>query len=236
MKILFSPSEEKNFIYKENCNEPFSFLQDLLFGANVREDFVKNYLKYLKDSTTNELSKILGMKNISLDKLSAASNLHTANTIESILLYNGIAFKALDIRTLPKDSLNFLFDNVLIFSNLFGCIRANDKIPYYKLKQGETFFKNSIFSLYDRFKEPLFEYLKDSDVLDLRAEFYIKAFALPYPHTKAEFYKNNKKVSHQSKHYRGLLLRNLALNKKEPFKIRDIKQNGFIKIIQYEVD
>ena len=41
---------------------------------------------------------------------------------------------------LEKSSQKYIDDNVLIFSNLFGVLKASDVIPDYKLKQGESFY------------------------------------------------------------------------------------------------
>lgn len=237
MKILFSPSEEKNLIYK--YKEDSTFINNLLFNnlSNFRENIIKQYLSTLKLASSNDISKLLGSKKISLDILSACSNLLNATTTESIYLYNGVAFKALDIHSLPKSAISFLMNNVIIFSNLFGAIRASDKIPYYKLKQGENIGNYNLNSIYKIFKDELDSYLKNEEVLDLRAEIYIKAYSPNIPTTIVEFYKNGKKLSHYSKYYRGILLREIALNNGivEPFKLLDKKKIGLIEIISYEI-
>lgn len=237
MKILFSPSEEKNLIYQHR--EDSTFLDSLLFKSlkDFRVDIIKEYLNALKSSSTEQLSNLLGSKTISLDMLSACSNLLNASSIESIYLYNGVAFKALDIKSLKDSAVSYLMEHVIIFSNLFGAIRSSDKIPYYKLKQGESVGKYSLKYIYANFKDELNSYLYNHEVLDLRAEVYIKAYSPNVPTKIVEFYKNGKKVSHYSKYYRGILLREIALNKKfvEPFKLLDKKQVGLREILSYEV-
>ncbi|RDU62420.1 peroxide stress protein YaaA [Helicobacter sp. MIT 14-3879] len=245
MKILFSPSEEKNLIYKDKNNSYLLFMQSLLFNNlyNFRKDVLNQYLDFLINANSNDIARILGSKKVNLDILSACNNIPYANTIESIFLYNGVAFKALDINTLPKDSVDYLLNNVIIFSNLFGAIRAKDKIPYYKLKQNEKFGKYNISSFYNGFKNELDKYLKNEEVLDLRAEIYIKAYSPNIPTTIVEFYKNNKKVSHHSKLYRGILLREIALKKQldicnldfKNFKLCDVKKIELKTILKYEI-
>lgn len=237
MKILFSPSEEKNLIYQ--YREDSSFLDNLLFKnlRDFRANIIEEYLNTLKSSSTEQLSNLLGSKTISLDMLSACSNLLNASSVESIFLYNGVAFKALDIKSLKDSALSYLMENVIIFSNLFGAIRSCDKIPYYKLKQGESFGKYSLKYIYKHFRDELDSYLSNDLVLDLRAEVYIKAYSPNVPTKIVEFYKNGKKVSHYSKYYRGILLREIAINKKfvEPFKLLDKEQVGLREILRYEV-
>lgn len=234
MKILFSPSEEKRFIYTNCDNLEWQFLDSLLFGAAARVGFVKEYISFLKSDDDSKMS-VLGSNNVEV--LNATINLDMANTVESIHLYNGVAFKALDLYSLPSDSISFIYENVIIFSNLFGPIRASDKIPFYKLKQGKKFLNKTINVLYNDFKKELDNYLTGELILDLRAEFYLKAYKLNMPHIRVEFFKNGKKSTHFSKHYKGVLLRHMALNKTyvEPFKILDIKKDDLAKILQYDV-
>lgn len=240
MNILFSPSEDKNLIYKKNLNIKFDFLNNLFFGLKgFRKNLLNDYLEVLKTHQNSEIAKILGFKitKIDADVLCACNNLDCSNLVESIFLYNGVAFKALNIHTLPQESVEFLYKNLIIFSNLFGPIKASDKIPFYKLKQGQVFKNNDIFKIYTPFKNCLDRYLQNDEVLDLRAKFYIKAYKLDFPHTKVEFYRNGVKSSHYSKYYRGLLLRHIALSKSftSPFKLINTKFKDYVKILQYDV-
>ncbi len=240
MIVLFSPSEDKNFIYETNNNKDFSFLDNLIFNElnSHRLDILNSYIKFLKYSSSRDIARIFGQKIIKdLDTISACSNICNANIIQSIYLYNGVAFKALDMKSIPKHGIDFIMNNVIIFSNLFGAIRASDKIPYYKLKQGESFFDNNINSIYKGFDTVLDNYLKGNEILDLRAEFYNKAYKIKFPHTKINFIKNGKKSTHYAKYYRGLLLRNIAINGKitHPFKLISSRIANNIRILEYEV-
>ena len=239
MIVLFSPSEDKNFIYKNNENSDFDFLNHLIFNElnSHRLKIIKSYMDFIKHSTNGEISRIFGQKTLNLDMINACSNLNCANTTESIYLYSGVAFKALDIHSIPNNGLDFIMNNVIIFSNLFGVIRASDKIPYYKLKQGEIFLNNDINEVYKGFNVMLDKYLKDNEILDLRAGFYQKAYKLELPHTKVEFFKNGKKSTHYSKYYRGLLLRNIAINGEitSPFQLISSRTSGIARILEYEV-
>ncbi|WP_226812733.1 peroxide stress protein YaaA [Aliarcobacter butzleri] len=86
-------------------------------------------------------------------------------------------------------------------------------IPEYKLKQGETFDNLKIEKFYcDSFSSKLDEFLKDEDVIDLRAGFYEKFYQIKKPYTTMKFIKDGKVVSHWAKAYRGIILRLLAQN------------------------
>ena len=57
--------------------------------------------------------------------------------MRAIERYNGIAFNYLNYNNLHNDSKNYLHNNLLIFSNLFGVLRADDMIPEYRLQQNK---------------------------------------------------------------------------------------------------
>ncbi len=56
------------------------------------------------------------------------------------------------------------------------------------------------------------EYLKDEDIIDLRAGFYEKFYKIEKPYTTMKFIKDGKVVSHWAKAYRGIILKLLAQN------------------------
>ncbi len=246
MKILFSPSEDKHLIKDDTSTTnpvPFGFLKDLLFGnelESTRLKFASAYKRFLETASNAEIMKLFGItlnNSNNIDILVSCANLDISKCVESILLYSGVAYKALNIAALPQNAKDFLYENVIIFSNLFGAIMAKDNIPYYKLKQGERFGNYNINALYRHFKKPLDDLLEGEEIIDLRAEYYIKAYMPPFPHTKVEFYKNGKKLSHTQKHYRGLLLRDIALHKRfdPPFTLINTKQDKYTRILQYDI-
>jgi len=53
-------------------------------------------------------------------------------------------------------------------------------------------------------------YLKDEEILDLRAGFYDKFYKPAKPYTTLKFIKEGKVVSHWAKAYRGIVLREIA--------------------------
>ena len=64
----------------------------------------------------------------------------------------------------------------------------------------------------DNFSKVLDEYLKDEDIIDLRAGFYEKFYKIEKPYTTMKFIKDGKVVSHWAKAYRGIILKLLAQN------------------------
>lgn len=116
---------------------------------------------------------------------------------------------------------------------------AGDEIFEYKLKQGEKIDKLNIEKFYkEHFSLAIDNWLKDDDILDLRAEFYEKFYEIKKPFTTFKVIKNGKVVSHYAKAYRGIILREIAkarietideLSKLnlENLMLIDIKKNGF---------
>ena len=244
MKILFSPSESKTTLC---TNKPFdenSFIFPELYKERLK--ILKHYDKFLQNSNLEQISKIFGIKNLKDSKL-LRTNIFEKETIKAILRYDGIAYKHLDYRSLDDLSRDFIDNNVLIFSNLFGCISAKDLLPEYKLKQGEKLPGLNIENFYkNNFSNKIDELLKNDDVVDLRAEFYEKFYDIKKPFTTFKFLKNGKVVSHYAKAYRGFILRQIAKNnikntkdlgrmQIENLKLTDIKQIGLKSEILLEI-
>ena len=134
--------------------------------------------------------------------------------MKAINRYDGVAFDYLEYSKLNKNEQDYIDNNVLIFSNLFGPISSGDLIPDYKLKQGETFNNLKIEKFYnDNFSQILDEYLQNEDIIDLRAGFYEKFYKINKPYTTMKFIKDGKVVSHWAKAYRGIVLKLLSMNK-----------------------
>ncbi|PAF52051.1 peroxide stress protein YaaA [Helicobacter sp. 13S00477-4] len=213
MKILFSPSEAKNLSEIISEQEDFSFLDTLvLHHEGVKENVLK-YLDILKQED-NVICKLFGVKKLGsiLREMFLCANLAKTSKMEAIRLYSGVAYKALDFENLPFNAKEYILENVMIFSNLFGMVRAKDFLPFYKCNQHFKYEDFSLNELYDRLSSKIDLYLEDHKILDLRAEVYLKAYGLKNMHTRIEFLKNGKKVSHYAKYYRGIYLKELSMN------------------------
>ncbi|WP_300790948.1 YaaA family protein [Helicobacter sp. UBA3407] len=241
MWILFSPSEKKCLEHKkaqEKQGEPF--YQDFICKESL-EEALKAYQEFLQSAKESEIQQLFGAKHLVLEELACAQNLMESPLLPAVLRYCGIAFSALDFEHLRQESQDYLKQHLLIFSNLFGPLRAMDKIPYYDLKQGESFENKSVKfntkQFYLKNTKKIWEYLLESasgnpkkspkslEILDLRAGFYQKCFnvnKLPMYLNAQEsvvyepiFVKNGKVISRYAKHYRSILLRACAIEKLE---------------------
>jgi cytoplasmic iron level regulating protein YaaA (DUF328/UPF0246 family) len=190
IKILLAPSESKfdGFTY-ENINQDTFIFKNLY---EKRLDAIKEYIDFSNDK-----------------------DILKRETIEAIKRYNGVAFEALDFNTLSSQSQIYIKQNTIIFSNIFGPINANDFIPNYVFKQGTKIPNFNIEKFYkENFTDQLDEYLKDEIIVDLRAKHYEKYYKIDKNknYITYKFIKNGKVVSHYAKKYRGILLRNMAIN------------------------
>ncbi len=210
MKILFSPSETK---YKGGTKEPMSqdtFLFPDLFAYRMRA--VTKYQSFLDTATDDQLAKLFGTKKSDLISY-YKGNLLEKELMKAIERYDGVAYDYLQYKELEDVAQKYIDTNVIIFSNLYGPILASNKVQDYKLKQMEKLDDFVLEKYYkEHFSDHLDEFLRDEDILDLRAGFYEKFYTISKPYTTMKFIKDGKVVSHWAKAYRGIVLREMSKN------------------------
>ncbi len=214
MKILLAPAEiklsggEGQPISKDNFSFPLIY--------EKRLEVLEEYERFLKSSSLEELSVWFGLKK--LDDVEKYSHLlKNKPTMKAINRYVGVAFEALDYTSLKQKEQKFIDENVLLFSNLFGVLKAFDLIPDYKYKQGSSLPSINVEKFYkENLKDILDEYLGD-EVVDLRAGYYDKFYKPTAATITFKFLKDGKVVSHWAKHYRGLVVRAIAEQNIENF-------------------
>ncbi len=207
MKILLAPSETKI----SGGTEPFS-LETLRFKDLLphRTQLLHAYINVIQKGDITELSNMFGLKK-EADILKHKRDIIHEPTMKAIERYTGVAFDYLSYGELDRNAQTYLHDNLLIFSNLFGILRADDLIPEYRLQQGkpigdikpEQFYKPLL-------QERLDSYLEGEDILDIRAGFYDKYYKPALSYTTLKFIKDGKVVSHWAKAYRGIVLKEIA--------------------------
>ena len=209
MKILLAPSETKISGGTQNFD-----LNSLLFPqlTPIRKKILHQYINILQKNDFFTLSKMFGLKK------EADINCHNRDiiyelTMKAVERYTGVAFDYLKYSELNKDSQNYIDKNVILNSNLFGFLRADDMIPEYRLKQGEAVGELKTEKLYKEQSHLMEKFLEDEDVLDLRAIFYDKFYKPTKEYTTLKFIKEGKVVSHWAKAYRGIVLREIAIAK-----------------------
>ncbi|QEZ88249.1 YaaA family protein [Aliarcobacter cibarius] len=244
MKILFSPSETKIGGGDIKCIDKNSFIFPELFEKRL--EILEKYNNYLKNASNNDLEKLFGTKKIEVIE-KYKQDIFKSPIMKAIQRYEGVAYDYLNYNSLEVSAQKYIDENTLIFSNIFGVIKADDKIPDYKLKQGESFENLKIDKFYsDNFSQTLDNYLLDEDILDLRAGFYEKFYTIKKPYLTMKFIKEGKVVSHFAKAYRGEILKLLALKNIKTFEqllnlqienlsIVEIKEQKLKKEIVYTI-
>jgi cytoplasmic iron level regulating protein YaaA (DUF328/UPF0246 family) len=207
MKILLAPSETK----KSGGTAAFA-PQVLLFESLLpyRSKLLHGYMNCIQNGDMTTLSKLFGITKVT-DILTYKTDIIHELTLKAIERYSGVAFDYLDYPHLDTMAQQYIDEHVILFSNLFGPIRASDLIPEYKLKQGASIGELKPEKIYCEHASALLDiYLEDDDILDLRAGFYDKFYKPSKPYTTLKFIKEGKVVSHWAKAYRGLVLRAIA--------------------------
>ncbi|NLA34404.1 MAG: peroxide stress protein YaaA [Actinobacteria bacterium] len=84
-------------------------------------------------------AKLLGVKGAALESARAANRaVLSAPTQPAILRYTGVLYDAFDYPSLSPAIKKRAAQQVVIFSGLWGAVRAGDPIPHYKLKMGAS--------------------------------------------------------------------------------------------------
>ena len=207
MKILLAPSETKKTGGELSFNPDSLLFKEL---APHRMKLLHTYINVLQQGDMQVLSKMFGIKK-EADILKHKKDIIHELTMKAIERYTGVAFEYLGYEKLHTKAQAYVDKHVILFSNLFGPIRASDLIPEYKLKQGEAVGEIKTEKFYNEHSAHLMEaYLANEEILDLRAGFYDKFYKPTKPYTTLKFIKNGKVVSHWAKAYRGIVLREIA--------------------------
>ncbi len=122
MKILLAPSETK-ISGGENSFDPGTLLFKTLTSHRMK--LLHNYTNVLQQGDMQVLSKMFGLKK-EADILKHKRDIIHELTMKAIERYTGVAFDYLGYDALNKKSQTYIDTHVIIFSNLFGPIKASD--------------------------------------------------------------------------------------------------------------
>jgi cytoplasmic iron level regulating protein YaaA (DUF328/UPF0246 family) len=203
LKILFSPSEGKKSGGTENKRELFC-------SYKAREEILNEYMHVIENKNEEDISKLFGLKNFT-DCKPYICDIFSSPLMSAIERYQGVAYDYLGYVSLHEEAKEYLKQNTVIFSNLYGAILGGDSIANYKVHQGNSIGKFVPDRFYkDRFTYQLDLYFAKDEILDLRAGYYDKFYKVTKPYTTLKFLKDGKTVSHWAKAYRGIVLREVA--------------------------
>lgn len=224
MKVIFSPSKEMKV---GELNSPFSFSPKF-------KDESKEILNILKNLDKNQIEKIMKIKGELLEETyNNIINYELNPEIKAINLYNGVAFKKLELESYNSKELEYLNNSLIILSAMYGALNPFDNIKKYRLDMTMKISENSLYSFWS---EKVTVYinellLQDNEkiLLNLASNEYSKMInkkALNFKMITIDFkeFKNGKylSVSSFSKQGRGMLLNYLIKN--QITNIEDIKK------------
>ncbi len=209
MKILLAPSETKT-IYNDSKFD----IEKLLFASDlpIRSECLDKYNEIISSNNADNINEIFGLKKQSDIEFYKQVIDENSPACKAIKLYTGVAFDYLNYSSLDFKAQKHIDDSVIIFSNLFGAVRASDSLTLYRLQQGKSLGELKTEALYKKSSSLLLDKLLiDEDILDIRAGYYDKFYTPNKSYTTLKFLKDGKVVSHYAKAYRGKVLREIAL-------------------------
>ena len=229
MKIIFSPSKEMR---EENIFEN----KKIEFTESKFKDKTNILIGILKEKSLSEIENIMKLKGKLLNKTyKDIQDYDKLKFIPAISMYYGVSFKELNLEDYSEKSLEYLKNNLLILSALYGVLLAFDLVKKYRLDMTMSIIDKG---LYNFWKKDINDYIsnilsKDEVLLNLASgEFSklidnkkISMINIDFKEEKDGVYKS---VSTYSKKARGQFLNYLIKNQIANLEdIKKIKLDGY---------
>ena len=229
MKIIFSPSKEMR---EENIFES----KKIEFTESKFKDKTNILIGILKEKSLSEIENIMKLKGKLLNKTyKDIQDYDKLKFIPAISMYYGVSFKELNLEDYSEKSLEYLKNNLLILSALYGVSLAFDLLKKYRLDMTMSIIDKG---LYNFWKKDINDYIsnifsKDEVLLNLASgEFSklidnkkISMINIDFKEEKDGAYKS---VSTYSKKARGQFLNYLIKNQIANLEdIKKIKLDGY---------
>lgn len=229
MKIIFSPSKEMR---EENIFEN----KKIEFTGSKFKDKTNILIGILKEKSLSEIENIMKLKGKLLNKTyKDIQDYDKLKFIPAISMYYGVSFKELNLEDYSEKSLEYLKNNLLILSALYGVLLAFDLVKKYRLDMTMSIIDKG---LYNFWKKDINDYIsnilsKDEVLLNLASgEFSklidnkkISMINIDFKEEKDGAYKS---VSTYSKKARGQFLNYFIKNQIDNLEdIKKIKLDGY---------
>lgn len=216
MKIIISPTKTmKRKAYTSKKSVPF-FLDKSLKLRSILEDYDKVKIKKnfkVSDKLTEKIHDFYQKPK---------------EPIAAINLYEGLAFKNMELETFSENDLDFLKEHLYIMSAMYGALRPYDHIMEYRLDYIMKFEKN----LYDYWTKALTDLLKDEDVIiNLASNEFLKSISHPNIIDIHLLDEKGRALSTQAKMGRGNMIAYITKNK-----ITDIEKLKEYSNLDYKFD
>ena len=229
MKIIFSPSKEmrEENIFKNKKIE---------FTESKFKDKTNILIDILKEKSISEIENIMKLKGELLNKTyKDIQDYDKLKSIPAISMYYGVSFKELNLEDYSEKSLEYLKNNLLILSALYGVLLAFDLLKKYRLDMTMSIIDKG---LYNFWKKDINDYIsnilsKDEVLLNLASGEFSKMIdskkiSIINVDFKEERDGAYKSVSTYSKKARGQFLNYLVKNEIDNLEdIKKIKLEGY---------
>ncbi|WP_300358248.1 YaaA family protein [Fusobacterium sp.] len=224
MKIVFSPSKTMKF---KEIN--FSSSKEIRFL-----DKTDILVKRLKEFSIEEIGKLFKLKGELLEK--TYENIRDFSSLESseaLSLYDGVTFRQLETDRYTENNIDYLNENLFIFSALYGVLSPNTKIKPYRLDMTISFLDESLYKFWQEDINNYLEKYRDEVFINLASKEFSKL--LDYKKFKVvdvEFRQNVngtlKNISTEGKKARGMLLNYMTINNiLDVEKIKEFSEEGY---------
>ena len=229
MKIIFSPSKEMR---EENIFEN----KKIEFTEPKFKDKTNILIDILKEKSLSEIENIMKLKGKLLNKTyKDIQDYDKLKFIPAISMYYGVSFKELNLEDYSEKSLEYLKNNLLILSALYGVLLAFNLVKKYRLDMTMSIIDKG---LYNFWKKDINDYIsnilsKDEVLLNLASGKFsklidnkkISMINIDFKEEKDGVYKS---VSTYSKKARGQFLNYLIKNQIANLEdIKKIKLDGY---------
>jgi cytoplasmic iron level regulating protein YaaA (DUF328/UPF0246 family) len=220
MLILLPPSEGKAM---PEAGDPLD-LGSLAFAEELgpRRDQLLDALEQLGGKSVGRAVKALGISAGQAGEVELNAGLRGAPAAPASEVYTGVLYERLDLAGLPAAARRRARREVLIASALWGVVRPEDRIPYYRFSAKARLRRIGPPSAW--WRDALAEAMPDKPgdlVVDMRSAAYSAAWkprqaTLLSVRAFTEQGGKRKTVSHMAKAVRGEVARALLLAKKSP--------------------
>jgi len=220
MRILLPPSEGKA---KPEGGEPVA-LDSLAFAVELGEKraALLDGLERLGGISVGRAVKALGISAGQAEEVAVDAGLRQAPAAPAAEVYAGVLYDRLDLPGLPAAARRRAGKRVLIASALWGFVRPEDRIPYYRFSAKARLAR--IGPLAAWWRDALAAAMPDEPgelIIDVRSAAYSAAWrpkhgTLLSVRAFSEENGKRKPVSHMAKAVRGEVARTLLLAKTEP--------------------
>ncbi len=208
MKILFSPSKTmklKNINFSKNRTINFP-------------DKTHSLVNSLKKLSKSEIEKIFKVKGQLLEETySNIQNFDSLDSYEALSLYDGVTFRQLNLNSYSAKDLNYLNENLLIFSALYGVLSPNTEIKPYRLDMTINFLEESLYKFWsdkindflDTYVDEIFINLASKEFSKIIDKKKFKVINIEFRQKVDDKLKN---ISTEAKKARGMLLDFMTIN------------------------